>query len=66
MNGGAGTLLDGKAVNIIGKTFIAKPNQICSNALLAIGEFNTLNETQNLEKYMHTKFQMKFKGGNEK
>lgn len=56
MNGGAGTLLDGKAVNIIGKTFIAKPNQICSNALLAIGEFNTLNETQNLEKYMHTKF----------
>ena len=56
MNGGAGTLLDGKPVNIIGKTFIAKPNQICSNALLAIGEFDNIKETQNLEKYMHTKF----------
>ena len=37
-------------------TYLTNKNQICSNALLAIGEFDNIKETQNLEKYMHTKF----------
>ena len=56
MNGGAGTLLDGKPVSIIGKTFISGERMVCSNALLAIGSFDNENEAKNLQKYMHGKF----------
>lgn len=56
MNGGAGTLLDGKPVNILGKPYLAAPNSICSNALLALGGFNSKCEAENLIKYMKTKF----------
>ena len=56
MNGGAGTLLENNSANILGKTFVAGPNCICSNALLAIGSFDNVCEASNLQKYMHTKF----------
>ena len=56
MNGGAGTLLDGKAVHILGRAFAAGPKFICSNALLALGEFDDKIQAENLEKYMRTKF----------
>ena len=56
MNGGAGTLLDNKQVAIIGKTFIAEPNMVCSNALIAIGGYDNRDEAENLNKYMNTKF----------
>ena len=56
MNGGAGTLLDGKAVHILGRAFVAGPKFICSNALLALGEFDDKIQAENLEKYMRTKF----------
>lgn len=56
MNGGAGTLLDGKKVSILGKTFIAEPNMSCSNTLLAVGGFENEIEAVNLNKYMNCKF----------
>lgn len=56
MNGGAGTLLDDKVVAILGKTFVMEPNTVCSNTLIAIGNFNTKIEAENLDKYMSTKF----------
>ncbi len=56
MNGGAGTLLDEKKVAILGKTFVMGPDSICSNAMLAVGDFVNQYEAKNLERYMKTKF----------
>lgn len=56
MNGGAGTLLDGKPVAILGKTFVVGPDTVCSNALISIGDFTDLKHAENLNKYMRTKF----------
>lgn len=56
INGGAGTILDGKPVSILGKTFVMGPNTACSNTLLAIGSFDSMQEAENLNSYMKTKF----------
>lgn len=56
INGGAGTILDGKPVSILGKTFVLGKNSVCSNTLLAIGSFDTEKEAKNLEKYMNSRF----------
>ena len=56
MNGGAGTLLDGKPVSILGRTHVMGPNSICSNTLLAVGNFENKDDAIRLNKYMHTKF----------
>jgi hypothetical protein len=56
MNGGAGTLLDGKPVAVLGRTFIAGPGTACSNALIAVGDFINPNDAKNLDRYMNTKF----------
>ena len=55
-NGGAGTLQDGKAVSIIGKSFVAEPNSICTDSLIPIGCFDSEKEAINVKKYMSTKF----------
>ncbi len=55
-NGGAGTLQDGKAVSIIGKSFVAEPNSICTDSLIPIGCFGSEKEANNVKKYMSTKF----------
>ena len=56
INGGAGTILDGKPVSVLGKTFVMGPNAACSNTLLAIGSFDSMQEAENLNSYMKTKF----------
>lgn len=56
MNGGAGTLLDGKPVSILGRTHVMGPKSICSNTLLAVGSFEQKDDAIRLNKYMHTKF----------
>ena len=55
-NGGAGTLGDGKAVNILGKSFIGKPQSVCTDSLLPFGKLDTQEEAIALQKYMSTKF----------
>ena len=55
-NGGAGTLQDGKAVAIIGKSFVAEPNMICTDSLIPVGCFDTKEEAENCRKYMATRF----------
>lgn len=55
-NGGAGTLQDGKAVSIIGKSFVAEPNSICTDSLIPIGCFDSEMEANSVKKYMSTKF----------
>jgi hypothetical protein len=55
-NGGAGTLGDGKPVNIIGKAYIGKPGSVCTDSLLPFGKFSTKEEALNLQTYMKTKF----------
>lgn len=56
INGGAGTILDGKPVSVLGKTFVMGPNVACSNTLLAIGSFDSMQEAENLNSYIKTKF----------
>lgn len=56
MNGGAGTLMDGKPVSIIGRCSIGEPDSICSGGMLSFGNFDTEIEAINLKKYMETKF----------
>ena len=55
-NGGAGLLTDDKAVNIIGKSYVAKPNTACTDSMIPFGVFNNKVEAVNLQKYMTTKF----------
>lgn len=55
-NGGAGLLTDDKAVNIIGKSYIAEPNVACTDSMIPFGAFDNIHETTNLQKYMKTKF----------
>ncbi len=55
-NGGAGLLTDDKKVAIIGKSFVAEPDSICTDSLLPFGQFKTQKEALNLQKYMSTKF----------
>lgn len=55
-NGGAGILGEGKAVNIIGKSYLGKPGSVCTDSLLPFGSFETKQEAENLQKYMRTKF----------
>lgn len=61
-NGGAGILSDDKAVAILGKAYIGRPNTACSDSLIPIGSFETELEAQNLQKYMTGKF-MRFMVG---
>lgn len=56
MNGGAGTLLGGKQVAILGRTFLMGPGSICSNALIAVGNYTQRSQAENLNRYMKTKF----------
>ena len=56
INGGAGTILDGKPVSVLGKVFVMGPNAACSNTLLSIGSFDSMQEAENLSSYMKTKF----------
>lgn len=56
MNGGAGTLMDEKPVDILGRSFVGEPGSICSHALISIGDFSNKTEALNLQKYMCTKF----------
>lgn len=55
-NGGAGILNSEKAVAIIGKAYIGKPQSVCTDSLIPIGCFDTIIEAINLQKYMTTKF----------
>ena len=45
-----------KAVAILGKAHIGKPNTVCTDSLIPIGPFETKEEVINLKKYMSTKF----------
>jgi hypothetical protein len=56
MNGAAGTLMDDGKVSIIGKSFVGERESVCSGALITFGNFDTLEEAKNLQKYMSTKF----------
>ena len=55
-NGGAGVINMEKAVTILGKAHIGKPNSVCTDSLIPIGPFETKEEVINLKKYMSTKF----------
>ncbi len=55
-NGGAGTLYDGKQVNIIGKSYLAEPLSACTDSLIPVGKFSTKAEAESVLKYMKTKF----------
>lgn len=55
-NGGAGILSDNKAVSILGKAYIGKPQSVCTDSLIPIGSFDTQFEAESLQKYMTGKF----------
>lgn len=55
-NGGAGLLTDNKSNSIIGKSFVANPNVVCTDSLIAFGGYTNELEAQNLSKYLSTKF----------
>ncbi len=45
-----------KDSKIIGKPYIAQPNEACTDSLIPIGCFDTKIEAENLQKYLKTKF----------
>ncbi len=55
-NGGAGILTDDGAVSILGKAYVGKPLSVCTDSLIPLGPFDSVEEAQNLQKYMSTKF----------
>lgn len=45
-----------KDLKVIGKPYFAEPFKCCTDSLIPIGKFDTLEEAQNLQRYMKTKF----------
>ena len=43
-------------MNVIGRPYLGKPFDACTDSLIAIGKFDTLLEGENLAKYLKTKF----------
>ena len=41
---------------VIGTPYVAGPNEVCTDSLIPIGAFNSIEEAQNLAKYLQTKF----------
>ena len=46
----------GKDLKIIGKAYVAKPKSACTDSLIPIGCFNSIEEATYLQKYLSTKF----------
>lgn len=42
--------------NVIGKAYLGKPLEACTDSLISIGKFDNLTEAENLAKYLKTKF----------
>lgn len=55
-NGAAGLLTDGKPNAIIGKSFVAEPNDVCTDSLIVLGGFPRKTEAENLSRYLSTRF----------
>lgn len=45
-----------KDFKVIGESYIGKPFEACTDSLIPIGKFDTLEEATNLQKYLKTKF----------
>ena len=43
-------------MNVIGRPYLGKPFDACTDSLISIGKFETLIEGENLAKYLRTKF----------
>lgn len=43
-------------MNVIGRPYLGKPFDACTDSLITIGKFDTLLECENLAKYLRTKF----------
>lgn len=46
----------GKDLKVIGTPYIGKPMSACTDSLIPIGDFATLEEAENLKKYLSSKF----------
>lgn len=55
-NGGAGILTDEGSVSILGKAYIGEPFSVCTDSLIPLGPFDDMEQAQNLQKYMRSKF----------
>lgn len=55
-DGAAGQLGNPVPARIIGKSELGFPNMICTETFLAIGPFDSKEESRNVQKYMCTKF----------
>lgn len=55
-NGGAGLITDNKPVKILGKSYVGRPGDVCTDSLIVIGKFDNENYAVNLQKYLSTKF----------
>lgn len=55
-NGGAGILTDEGPVSILGKAYIGEPFSVCTDSLIPLGPFDDMEQAQNLQKYMRSKF----------
>lgn len=56
LSGHIGETDENGQVKVLAQVTLLKPNEVCSESYLVVGEFNTLNEAQNLYDYLHTKF----------
>ena len=55
-NGAAGQIGNPVPARIIGKTVVGEPNDICSETFLVVGPIDSIKRTENIQKYMKTKF----------
>ena len=55
-NGGAGLLTDKKSNPIIGKSFVADPDVVCTDSLIVFGGYQDKLEAINLSQYLSSKF----------
>lgn len=56
LSGHIGETDENGQVKVLAKVALLKPYEVCTESYLCVGSFDNIEEAQNLEQYLHTKF----------
>ena len=56
LSGHIGETDENGQVKVLAKVMLLKPYEVCTESYLCVGSFDNIEEAQNLEMYLHTKF----------
>ena len=56
LSGHIGETDENGQVKVLAKVALLKPYEVCTESYLCVGSFDNIEDAQNLEQYLHTKF----------